>query len=170
MVTIRAADDRDRAAVLAMLRPVVAAGEAYALDRDMGDAALAGYWFGADKTVFVAEADDALLGSYYLRANQAGGGAHVANAGYVTDMAARGRGVARAMARHSFDTARAAGFRAMQFNFVIASNHVAVTLWQALGFAIVGRLPGVFDHPRLGPVDALVMHRWLVDPAAARNA
>ena len=80
------------------------------------------------------------------------------------------RGIARATSRHSFDAARAAGLRAMQFNFLTASNHVAVTRWQAVGFAIVRRPPRTFDHPRLGPVDALLTHRWLVDPAAARNA
>jgi ribosomal protein S18 acetylase RimI-like enzyme len=74
---------------------------------------------------------------------------------------ATGRGVARAMAEHSFDRARARGFRAMQFNFVVSTNERAVGLWQSLGFAIVGLLPGAFRHPALGHVDALVMHRAL---------
>jgi len=162
MILIEEAKATDRDAIVAIVAPIVAAGESYTLPRDMDGAALAGYWFGADKQVLVArDGDGRLLGSYYLRANQTGGGAHVANAGYATAEAARGRGVARAMALHSFDVARAAGFRAMQFNFVIASNTVAVGLWQSLGFAIVGRLPAAFDHPRLGMVDALVMHRPL---------
>jgi ribosomal protein S18 acetylase RimI-like enzyme len=79
----------------------------------------------------------------------------------MTGTAATGRGVARAMALHSFEQAKARGFRAMQFNFVVASNTRAVGLWQSLGFAIVGRLPGAFDHPALGFVDALVMMRAL---------
>lgn len=49
----------------------------------------------------------------------------------------------------------------MQFNFVIASNERAVRLWQAMGFSIVGRLPGAFAHPAHGDVDALVMWRAL---------
>ena len=72
-----------------------------------------------------------------------------------------GRGVARAMCAHSLERARSRGFRAMQFNFVIASNERAVRLWQGCGFEIVGRLPGAFEHPRLGPVDAFVMYRTL---------
>lgn len=162
MILIEEAKATDRDAIVALVAPIVAAGESYTLPRDMDAAALADYWFGADKQVFVArDGDGRLLGSYYLRANQPGGGAHVANAGYATAEAVRGRGVARVMALHSFDVARVAGFRAMQFNFVIASNTVAVGLWQSLGFAIVGRLPAAFDHPRLGMVDALVMHRPL---------
>ncbi|MEH3046057.1 MAG: GNAT family N-acetyltransferase [Sphingomonas adhaesiva] len=145
-----------------MILPVFRAGETYAIDRDIGEAAAIAFWLGDDRATFVAhDADDTPLGSYYLRANQAGGGRHVANAGYVVADAARGRGVARAMAAHSFDEARARGFAAMQFNFVVASNTRAVALWQALGFAIVGRVPGAFRHPALGAVDALVMHRLL---------
>lgn len=158
---IRPAAPEDGAAIWAILEPVIRAGETYALDRDMPrDEALA-YWLGPDRASFVAEAEGQVLGTYYLRANQAGGGAHVANCGYATHPAARGRGVARAMAEHSFAEARARGFRAMQFNFVVSSNAPAVRLWQALGFETVGRVPDAFDDPARGFVDALVLHRRL---------
>lgn len=158
---IRPATPADTVAVWAILEPVIRAGEAYALDRDMREGDALAYWFGADKEVFVAEEEGTVLGTYYLRANQAGGGAHVCNAGYMTGAAATGRGVARAMCLHSLDHARARGFRAMQFNFVVSSNVRAVGLWQSLGFEVVGRLPGAFDHPADGFVDALVMVRAL---------
>ena len=103
-----------------------------------------------------------MLGTYYLRANQAGGGGHVCNCGYMTDSAAAGRGVARAMCAHSLELAREQGFRAMQFNFVVSTNTRAVALWEGMGFAVVGRLPGAFRHPAQGYVDALVMHRSLM--------
>jgi ribosomal protein S18 acetylase RimI-like enzyme len=111
--------------------------------------------------VFLAEEGSEVVGSYYLRANNRGGGAHVANCGYIVAPDAMGRGVARAMCRQSLDRARERGFRAMQFNFVISSNERAVRLWQSCGFEIVGRLPAAFDHPRLGFVDAFVMYRTL---------
>ncbi len=88
-----------------------------------------------------------IVGTYYLRANNAGGGAHVVNCGYMVADTATGRGVARAMCAHSLVRAKERGFRAMQFNFVIATNDRAVRLWQAMGFSIVGRLPGAFLHP-----------------------
>ncbi|HET6524788.1 N-acetyltransferase [Sphingopyxis sp.] len=158
---VRPATQADAAAVWAILEPVIRAGETYTLDRAMSrDDALA-YWFGADNEVFVAEADGAILGTSYLRANQAGGGAHVCNAGYMTGAAATGRGVARAMCMHSIERAKARGFRAMQFNFVVSSNVRAIGLWQSLGFAVVGRLPGAFAHPTESFVDALVMFRTL---------
>ena len=164
---IRPATAADASAIWSIIGPTIRAGETYTLGRDMSEDDALGYWFGADKETFVAEADGVVLGTYFLRANQAGGGAHVANCGYMTAAAATGRGVARAMCHHSIAEAAAAGFRAMQFNFVVSTNVRAVALWQSLGFAIVGRLPLAFEHPCEGPVDALVMYRALDRGAGA---
>jgi ribosomal protein S18 acetylase RimI-like enzyme len=158
---IRPAAEADRETVWSIIAPVIAAGEAYALPRDWSMDEALGYWFGPDHEVFVAEEDGEALGCCYIQPNKLGGGAHVANAGFATAEWARGRGVARAMGVHVLDHARARGFRAMQFNFVIASNAAAVRLWTSLGFETLCRLPEAFDHPRLGFVDALVMFRRL---------
>jgi ribosomal protein S18 acetylase RimI-like enzyme len=158
---IRAAGEQDPSAIWRILEPTIRAGETYALPVTMSEAAALACWLGPDKETFVAEENGQVLGTYYLRANQLGGGSHVANCGYMTDAAAAGRGIARAMCEHSLERARARGFRAMQFNFVVSTNERAVRLWQSLGFEIVGRLPGAFDHPTHGLVDALVMFRTL---------
>ena len=160
-VAIRPASDTDRAAIWAIIGPTIRAGETYALDRDLSEDAALAYWLGADRKTFVAEADGRIVGTYYLRANNAGGGRHVCNCGYMTDAVASGRGIARQMHEHSLAEARAAGFRAMQFNFVISSNERAVRLWQSVGFDVVGRLPGAFQRPGGEYVDALVMFRTL---------
>lgn len=160
-VAIRAATSEDADAIWRIIGPTIRAGETYALPRDLSRAAALEYWLGADRETFVAEAGGQILGTYYLRANQQGGGAHVCNCGYMTAPEAAGRGVARAMCAHSLDHARSRGFRAMQFNFVVSTNARAVRLWQSLGFAIVGRLPGAFRHPAHGDVDALVMYQAL---------
>ncbi|PKP74589.1 MAG: GNAT family N-acetyltransferase [Alphaproteobacteria bacterium HGW-Alphaproteobacteria-6] len=158
---IRPATPADDAALWAMLEPVFRAGETYAVARDISrDAALA-YWSGAPHRVFLAEDGGAPLGSYFLTPNQQGGGDHVCNCGFVTAPEATGRGVARAMLADALERARGAGFRAMQFNFVIATNARAIALWQSHGFQTVGRLPGAFRHPTAGFVDALVMVRAL---------
>jgi ribosomal protein S18 acetylase RimI-like enzyme len=159
MVRVAGAGDDDD--IWRVIEPAIRAGETYPLPRDMTKAAALAYWRAPPHEVFIAAADGAVLGTYYLRANNQGGGAHVANCGYVVAPSATGRGIARAMCVHSLDRARARGFRAMQFNFVISSNERAVRLWQTCGFEIVGRLPGGFEHPRLGLVDAFVMHRML---------
>lgn len=159
---IRKAEAADAAAITAIIMPVIRAGETYTLDRNTSEVDALAYWTGSDKETFVSvDADGTVLGTYYLRANQAGGGAHVCNCGYMTAEASAGRGVARGMCEHSLVHARARGFRAMQFNFVVSTNERAVRLWQSIGFEIVGRLPGAFEHPTVGCVDALIMFKQL---------
>ncbi|WP_165322075.1 GNAT family N-acetyltransferase [Rhizorhabdus phycosphaerae] len=158
---VRPYEPRDADGVWRIIEPVIRAGDTYALPRDWSREEALAYWTLPTHDVFVAEADGQLLGTYYLQPNQMGGGAGVANCGYMTAAEATGRGVARTMCAHSMDHARARGFRAMQFNFVVSTNERAVKLWQSLGFEIVGRLPGAFDHPQAGPVDALVMYRFI---------
>ena len=158
---IRPADMNDASAIWRIIGPTIRAGETYALNRDMSEADALAYWLASDRETFVAEDGGEIVGTYYLRANQAGGGRHVCNCGYMTGAAAMGRGVARAMCLHSLERARQRAYRGMQFNFVVSSNTRAVALWQSLGFEIVGRLPQAFDHPSLGYVDALVMFQPL---------
>jgi len=158
---IRAAVKSDAEAIWAILEPVIRAGESYTLPRDMRREDALAFWFAPGHQVFVAEDEAAIVGTYFLRANQKGGGSHVANCGYITAQHAMGRGVARAMCAHSLEQARERGFRAIQFNFVVSTNARAVRLWQSFGFEVVGRLPGAFEHPAHGFVDACVMYRQL---------
>jgi len=158
---IRQSEPRDDDAIWRILEPTFRAGETYPVPRDISRAGALAYWHTPGHAVFVAEDAGTIVGTYYLRANNRGGGAHVANCGYVVAPDAFGRGVAQAMCSHSLGEAKSRGFSAMQFNFVIASNERAVRLWQRMGFAIAGRLPGAFQHPRLGLVDAYVMSRNL---------
>jgi ribosomal protein S18 acetylase RimI-like enzyme len=160
-VTIRPAEDGDHDAIWSILEPTIRSGETYTLPRDLSREQTLAYWFARGKEIFVADEGGDIVGTYFVRANQQGGGAHVANCGYMTARRASGRGLARAMCAHSLETARARGFRAMQFNFVVSTNHRAVRIWQSFGFEIVGRLPGAFQHPTEGFVDALVMYRTL---------
>jgi ribosomal protein S18 acetylase RimI-like enzyme len=158
---IRAARTEEALAIWAIMEPIIRAGETYALPRDMTQSDAIALWMGPDRKVFVAEEDGRLFGTYYLRANRLGGGAHVANCGYMTAPEATGRGIARMMCTHSLERARDNGFRAMQFNFVVSTNERAVRLWQGFGFEIVGTLPRAFSHPKHGFVDAFVMFKTL---------
>ena len=148
--------------IWAILEPTIRAGDTYTLPRDMTRKDALEYWFTPQHEVLVAEENAQILGTYFLQANQLGGGSHVANCGYITAPWATGRGVARAMCAHSLDRARERGFNAMQFNFVVSTNKRAIALWQSFGFEIVGRLPCAFQHPTEGFVDALVMYRSLL--------
>ncbi len=158
---IRRAEPGDLVEIWSILRPVIRAGETYTFPRDMSEKHALAYWLAPGHQTFVVSDGLNLLGTYYLRPNHTGGGAHVANCGYIVKEQAQGRGIARAMCIHSQGVARKSGFTAMQYNFVITTNKGAIHLWEKLGFDIVGRLPGVFDHPRFGLVDAVVMFKHL---------
>lgn len=155
---IRPATPADHDAIWAMLEPVFRAGDTYAIDPDKGrDDALA-YWTAFH--AYVAGEKD-LLGTYYIRPNQQGGGGHVCNCGYITARGAEGKGVARAMLAHSLVEAKRLGFEAMQYNFVLASNTRAIDTWLRAGFTQIGRIPKAFKAPGGGYVDALILHRFL---------
>jgi ribosomal protein S18 acetylase RimI-like enzyme len=172
MTTIRPATDADRDAIWEIFHEVVAAGDTYPIDPEISREDAFAYLFQADAHVYVAELDclkqsssqrsQPICGSYVLRRNQCGGGAHVANAAFIVATAARGQGIGRAMGEHCLNEARRLGFRAMQFNFVVSTNESAVKLWQELGMKIVGTLPGAFRHPEKGYVDVYVMFRSLL--------
>jgi ribosomal protein S18 acetylase RimI-like enzyme len=158
---IRPATEADWPHLWAIIEPIMRDGETFALPRDGDEAVARAYFASPEKVNFVAEADGVVLGASYVRANQQGGGSHIANCGYMTAPAARGRGVARALCAHSIDYCRAQGFKGIQFNFVVSTNEAAVHLWQSLGFDILARLPKAFHHPVLGYVDSLLMFRAL---------
>jgi L-amino acid N-acyltransferase YncA len=160
-LVIRPATPADAEAIWAIVRAVLAAGDTYAWPtaptREQGLALMqppGGH-------SFVAERNGRIAGTYYVKANAMGPGDHVANCGYMVGPEARGQGVGEAMCRHSLDVARALGFRAMQFNAVVSTNHGAIRAWQRCGFHIVGTVPGAFRHPVHGDVDIHVMHRAL---------
>ena len=160
-VIISKAKPEDQADIWRILKPVFRAGDTYSIDPDISREDALAYWCAPAHQTFVALRDSDVLGTYYLRPNQGGGGRHVCNCGYMTAPEARGKGVARAMLTHSLDAARQAGFRAMQYNFVVETNTRAIDIWTRAGFEVVGRLPGAFHHPSAGDVDALVLYRHL---------
>ncbi len=158
---IRAATEQDFDAIWPIFHEIVAAGETYAYDPNTNREEAHKIWLHTPRQTFVAEVDGRILGTYYLKTNQAGPGSHVCNCGYMVASRARGLGVATAMCEHSQKVAVELGYQAMQFNFVASSNEGAVRLWHQLGFETVGRLPKAFNHPTKGYVDALVMYKWL---------
>ncbi len=161
MTVVRIAQPSDFDAIWPIFHEVVAAGDTYAYAPDTSKDDARKIWLANPDRTYVVEIENEVLGTYYIKTNQAGPGDHVCNCGYMVSSKARGKGLATTMCEHSQVVAREMGFAAMQFNFVAASNAGAVRLWEKLGFDIVGRLPKAFNHPAQGFVDALVMYKWL---------
>jgi ribosomal protein S18 acetylase RimI-like enzyme len=160
-VSIRPAGPADATSIWQTLEPTIRSGETSPLPQDMTQGDALGYWFAPSNEVFVAHQASTIVGTYFLRANHGGGGAHVASSVYVVSPSATGRGIAQVMCEHSLVRARERGFLAMQLNFVVSSEERRIKLWERAGFEVVGRLPKAFRHPSLGLIDALVMYRSL---------
>ena len=158
-MNIRPADTSDQDAIWDIFHEVVITGDTWAFAADTPRAMAMDLWFHPGTHPYVAELDGRIVGTYFLRPNHPGHGSHVANAGYMVASRARGKGVGKAMGEHSIEEARRLDYRAVQFNYVVSTNEDAVRLWKAIGFEIVGTLPGAFRHSRLGFVDVYVMFR-----------
>lgn len=153
----------DADALWEILRPIIEAGETYAIPRTWAREDALSYWTGAGHTVYLAvNKSNEVVGTFFIHPNQKGGGAHVCNCGYATASGVMGKGVGYEMCQYSLQIAKEQGFRAMQYNFVISSNTRAVALWQRCGFQIIGTIPEGFQSPSHGFVDVYVMYQKLI--------
>ena len=161
-IVVRPANDADWSAIWPIVEAVVRAGETYTWPRDLAEADARHLWMrSAPGLTLVALDGGEVVGTARITPNQMGPGAHVANASFMVAPSARGRGVGRLLGQTVLDKALDAGFRAMQFNAVVATNDAAVALWTSLGFGILATVPEAFDHPTHGLVGLQIMHRRL---------
>lgn len=160
---IRKAGAEDFPAIYELFQSILRDGTTYSYSpEEMTPERSREYWMTAPHTVtYVAEVDGRFAGCCALRANRTGRAMHVANASFIVHPSARGRGVGRALGEHALAQAKLLGYNAMQFNFVVSANEIAVSLWKSIGFSIIGTMPKGFDHAQLGMVDVFIMHRFL---------
>lgn len=159
---MRPARSGDWMAIWPIFQAVVAAGDSYAYPEDLSREAAADLWMQdpPDETV-VAVLGDRVVGTAKMGPNRGGRGAHIATASFMVDAEARGLGIGRTLGRYVLEWASEHGYRGMQFNAVVETNTAAVTLWKALGFRIIGTVPGAFQHAEHGYVGLHVMYRDL---------
>lgn len=160
---IREATVDDFEQIWPIFKDVISTGDTYLYPADTSKEQAYKHWISDPTKTYVAVEDGVIYGTYKLSPNTIGRGNHVCNCGYMVAKAARGRGIAANLCKHSQIVAQELGFKAMQFNMVVSTNDVAVGLWKKLGFSIVGTIPRVFHHEKLGYVDSHVMYKWLQD-------
>jgi len=157
-VTIRRATSGDWPQIWPIFDATVRAGETYAYPSDLTPDSARDLWMEQPpgQTV-VLEDGGPILGTAKMGPNRPGPGNHIGTASFMVAPDARGRGVGRALAEHVVQWHRDEGYRGIQFNAVVETNLAAVRLWQALGFEIVGTVPGAFRSPSQGYVGLHVM-------------
>lgn len=173
---VREATVGDWGDIWPIFRRVIAGGDTYCLPTEMMGGDARNLWFGGPQTTVLVAVDPrrkprvinpdspvvgAVVGTASIHPNRDGNGAHIANASFMVDPDYAGMGVGRVLAMSAMARARRDGYRGMQFNAVVETNHGAVKLWTSLGFEIVGTVPGAFLHPVHGPVGLHVMYRTL---------
>lgn len=155
--TFHTATQADASAMLSLLRSVTTEGDTLPFQDGLDDDFISSQWLGATGCV-LAYCGGFLLGMYRYGANMPGRGSHIATATFLVDQQARGQGLGRKLVKRCLVEAKASGFRAMQFNQVLATNLAAISLYRSLGFKRVGRIPEAFAHPQHGYVSAYVMY------------
>lgn len=162
MISIRKYEEKDKEEIWKIIEYVISKGDSFTFALDTPREFALEDWCSSDKHTFVAVGDDGkILGTFYIKANQIGLGAHIANGSYMVASDARRKGIGRLMGEFSIEEARKLGFHAMQFNFVVKSNEKAVNLWKSLGFEIIGEIPDAYRHKENGLTNAYIMYRKL---------
>ena len=160
-IMIRKATLADQEAIWQIIYKVIQTGDTYMFLPTSSKEEMLAYWCGKDKHTFVATTDQRIVGTFIIKDNFQGLGAHVANASYMTKPEESGKGIGKKMGAYSLIAAKKLGYLAMQFNSVVKSNERAVRLWQQLGFEIIGEVPNAFQHQQLGLTNTLIMWRKL---------
>ena len=159
MIEIRKATPSDHDPIWSIIKEVISSGDTYVFSPASSKEKMLSFWCGEDKLTYVALIDNTIVGTFFIKDNQPDLGSHIANAGYMTTRSAFGKGIGKAMGEFSIAEARCLGYKAMQFNIVIKSNEAAVSLWEKLGFEIIGEIPDAFDHQQNGLTNAYIMYR-----------
>jgi L-amino acid N-acyltransferase YncA len=161
VIEIRNANTEDSDQIWEIIKEVISKGDTYTVDPNSPKETMLNYWYGPDRHTYVAIEEGKIVGTFLIRPNQPGLGAHVANGAYMVAEAASGKGIGKKMGEFSLVEAKRLGYTAMQFNIVIKSNVRAVNLWQNLGFEIIGEIPDAFNHKQNGLTNAFIMYRKL---------
>ena len=145
---IRDYTDADWDQVRPILADVVTAADTFAYDPDWPPETVREVWVERPpgRTSVAVDHDGAVRGTAKMGPNRPGRGAHVATGSVMVAPERSGRGAGRLLGEEIVRWARDAGFRGIQFNAVVETNHRAVALWLSLGFQVVGTVPGAFRH------------------------
>ncbi|WP_392530999.1 GNAT family N-acetyltransferase [Nostoc sp. C117] len=152
--------------VRGILNNVIVEGKTYPQIQPLSQSEFSAYWLSKDAFVVRTSEDGThktkeIFGAFYLKPNFPGRCSHICNAGFIVQAGLRGQGIGRFMGEAMLLIAANLGYEAVMFNLVFETNIPSITLWQSLGFEIVGRIPGAAILENYHMVDALIFYRTL---------
>ncbi len=144
-IKIREYSERDTAEAVEIWNRVVEDGVAFP-QLDLLDCASGDEFFRAQSFTGIAydENSGEVVGLYILHPNNVGRCGHICNASYAVKSTVRGQHIGERLVTHCLEKARELGFKIMQFNAVVKSNHSALHLYKKLGFTQLGIIPNGF--------------------------
>jgi ribosomal protein S18 acetylase RimI-like enzyme len=153
--------------VRALLNVVIVEGKTYPQKQPLSEAEFSAYWLSKDAFVVRTSVVDPthkpkkILGAFYLKPNFPGRCSHICNAGFIVQPELRGQGLGRFMGEAMLSIAANLGYEAVMFNLVFETKIPSITLWQSLGFEIIGRIPGAAKLENEQVVEALILYHTL---------
>ena len=158
---------QEQEVVRALLNVVIVEGKTYPQKQPLSQVEFSTYWLSKDAFVVRTSVQDAthkpkeILGAFYLKPNFPGRCCHICNAGFIVQPGFGGQGIGRFMGEAMLLIAANLGYEAVMFNLVFETNIPSITLWQSLGFEIIGRIPRAAKLGDQQIIDALIMYRAL---------
>ncbi|MEH1949304.1 MAG: N-acetyltransferase [Nostoc sp.] len=158
---------QEQEVVRALLNVVISEGKTYPQNQPLSPTEFSAYWLSKDAFVVRTSVVDPthkpkeILGAFYLKPNFPGRCSHICNAGFIVQPGLRGQGLGRFMGEAMLGIAANLGYEAVMFNLVFETNIPSITLWQSLGFEIIGRIPGAAKLENGQVVEALILYHTL---------
>ena len=117
------------------------------------------YFFSRDSKVLICKKTDTneIIGGFYIKPNFPGKSSHIANCGYIVKEKYRGQNIGFHLGKCSIDIAKELGYTSIIFNLVFKENIRAISLWEKLGFQIIGVIPDAIKKNNGDLQDAVIM-------------
>lgn len=144
-IIIRKYEEKDIPAMISVWNEVVEEGIAFPQEECLDEVSGKAFFEGQSYSGVAEDTKTGtILGLYILHPNNVGRCGHICNASYAVSSENRGCHIGEQLVRDCIRQAHDIGFKVLQFNAVVATNHSARHLYEKIGFRQLGTIPGGF--------------------------
>ena len=144
-ITLREYKNSDIDQMIEIWNEIVEEGTAFPQTEMLGKKSATEFFAGQTYCAVAELGEETRIGGLYiLHPNNIGRCGHIANASFAVASAMRGLHIGQMLVKDCLEQGRKHGFRILQFNAVVKTNHSARHLYEKLGFKQLGTIPGGF--------------------------